>query len=556
MAAKDGATMRRSGSHRSQDQSEMACGNDDANPITGTPLSNATKEKNPEAPAPPSPTDLDVEATKTATITVTAASSKESISSGNPADPEIPSTSTPTREHPLSQGWRPWLVVPGGFFLTVPTYGLLSAIGLFLPYWHDHVVADEPHTEADIAWILSVFSFLDNVFAAPAGIIFDRLCEREGKTAAEVGKGKSGINWLASPRLLLVAGRAAYLVGFVGLACSDTYDALVGSMVVVGVSAATPTTIAYTVASQWFEPQGGGLDLATGLISLGAPLGGIFFSLALHALFTHFGSGWRSAGLVLTAVLASFVVVACCLVRTNPVLQQPSSSAGLPLRPADAAREAGRGASESVRTLGQDIVRMLRSIEFWPITCAIVVYELVLIIQWGTIPLYAVTVGASSEQFYLMLSHNVGAIVGRTVPLWLSDRFLGPLNTTLVMNLFTLLVVLAIWLPLGAASMVALYAAVVLMGIGTGSFVPLGVGCMNVLATPETVATWFGLIYGVAAFAALVGNPISAAILARYQSDWLMAFLAGVLFLGMISAAALRWRLRGRASKVARVSSG
>jgi len=42
------------------------------------------------------------------------------------------------------------------------------------------------------------------------------------------------------------------------------------------------------------------------------------------------------------------------------------------------------------------------------------------------------------------------------------------------MNVFTLLVVLVIWLPLGASSSIALFVVVALMGIGTGSFVPLG----------------------------------------------------------------------------------
>lgn len=51
---------------------------------------------------------------------------------------------------------------------------------------------------------------------------------------------------------------------------------------------------------------------------------------------------------------------------------------------------------------------------------------------------------------------------------------MGPLNATIMMNIFTLFVVLAIWLPLGGLSVAALFVVVVLMGIGTGSFVPLG----------------------------------------------------------------------------------
>jgi hypothetical protein len=44
----------------------------------------------------------------------------------------------------------------------------------------------------------------------------------------------------------------------------------------------------------------------------------------------------------------------------------------------------------------------------------------------------------------------------------------------------------------------------------------------------------------------LIGNPVSAVILARYGSNGLLAFLAAVLFSGMISATALRWLFHGR----------
>ena len=64
-------------------------------------------------------------------------------------------------------------------------------------------------------------------------------------------------------------------------------------------------------------------------------------------------------------------------------------------------------------------------------------------------------------------------MLGRTLPPWLSDRLLGPFNVTVMMNMFTLPSVLAVWLPLGASSIEALFVVVVLMGIGTGSFVPL-----------------------------------------------------------------------------------
>jgi sugar phosphate permease len=70
-------------------------------------------------------------------------------------------------------------------------------------------------------------------------------------------------------------------------------------------------------------------------------------------------------------------------------------------------------------------------------------------------------------------SGQSGAMAGRTLPAWLSDK-LGPHNTFLMMNSFTLAVLLAVWLPFGGASKSVFYAVTVLMGVGTGSFVPLG----------------------------------------------------------------------------------
>jgi len=55
----------------------------------------------------------------------------------------------------------------------------------------------------------------------------------------------------------------------------------------------------------------------------------------------------------------------------------------------------------------------------------------------------------------------------------MSDRWLGPVNTVITMNAFTLLVVLLIWLPVGASTVQALFVVVVLMGVGAGSFAPL-----------------------------------------------------------------------------------
>lgn len=83
---------------------------------------------------------------------------------------------------------------------------------------------------------------------------------------------------------------------------------------------AISTTIAFSVVGQWFQERKG---LATGCVTLGAPLGGIFFSLVLQALFDVFP--WRTVALVLAGVMAAFLLLGNLAVETN-VAQQTGES--------------------------------------------------------------------------------------------------------------------------------------------------------------------------------------------------------------------------------------
>jgi hypothetical protein len=65
----------------------------------------------------------------------------------------------------------------------------------------------------------------------------------------------------------------------------------------IGTRSAAPTTVAFSVVSQWFRVREG---IATGCVTLGTAVGGIFFSLVLQALFQHFD--WQVAILILSGV--------------------------------------------------------------------------------------------------------------------------------------------------------------------------------------------------------------------------------------------------------------
>jgi MFS family permease len=179
-------------------------------------------------------------------------------------------------------------------------------------------------------------------------------------------------------------------VAFVGLACSGTYAQFMGCMAVAGAAAggywlwlvhgyrdffflffslllfvgwagrltrgwvlAAPTTVAFSVVSQWFDARKG---IATGCVTLGAPLGGIFFSLVLQTLFGRYP--WRTAALVLVGIMAGLLVVGNLLVETNVLLP-----------PAE--RQTASEDDPSERPAEATISNMLRSPKFWLVSYAL-----------------------------------------------------------------------------------------------------------------------------------------------------------------------------------------
>lgn len=100
--------------------------------------------------------------------------------------------------------------------------------------------------------------------------------------------------------------------------------------------------------SQWFGAREG---IATGCVTLGAPLGGIFFSLALQALFERLA--WRTAALVLAGLMAGFLLLGNLLVEAN--VPSPAQTAG-----------DDTSGSETAKVPG-----MLRSRQFWLISYAV-----------------------------------------------------------------------------------------------------------------------------------------------------------------------------------------
>src|SRR6266699_2531340 len=78
-------------------------------------------------------------------------------------------------------------------------------------------------------------------------------------------------------------------------------------------STAVPTVVAFCVVDDWFTTHRAS---AMGLVSTGAPIGGILFRLTLRAFFGRFD--WKTSVWLLCAIIGALVLIGSLLVRSQP----------------------------------------------------------------------------------------------------------------------------------------------------------------------------------------------------------------------------------------------
>ena len=75
---------------------------------------------------------------------------------------------------------------------------------------------------------------------------------------------------------------------------------------------AIPTTVGLCVVDHWFTNHHAA---AMGIVSTGAPIGGILFSLVLRALFSRYD--WQTSMYWLSSIIGFFMLVGSLLVKSR-----------------------------------------------------------------------------------------------------------------------------------------------------------------------------------------------------------------------------------------------
>jgi MFS family permease len=357
-------------------------------------------------------------------------SSHHSAIDENPRGNTSPQSEFYNDIHP-DGGFRAWLVVLGSFCFLFTTYGWMQSIGTVQNYLEKHQLSS--YTTRDVGWIPSVFTALALLLGIWIGPIFDR----RGPT----GLGIIGTVLHASHYFLLAE-------------CKVYWQFMLSLGLLGGIGAAIISNVAMSIISNWFLRRRG---LAVGIALCGSSVGGTVVPILLRSVFESIGWTWsiRIVGFISTTLL----ILGNFCIRPNPCLSSDQSSSG-----------------QTDRKKKLIDFSAFGSTAFTLITVSLFAMEFVIFGATGLLPTYAAVAGFPPESsFYVISVLNAASTFGRSLP-GLAGDHLGPFNVLVLMICFTLVSMLAVWLPFGSTNLAAFYVFAALWGFGTGSFLSLTPG--------------------------------------------------------------------------------
>jgi len=402
--------------------------------------------------------------------------------------------STRIRDDFPEGGTQAWLVLSGAFLTLFASFGFMVSVGPLQEYLQKHQLSS--YSPRDVGWIPSVFVYLALGLGIWVGPLFDRY----------------------GPRWIALIGSTLYVVMMFLLAeCTQYYQFLLCLGILGGATGATLTTTSLAVVSHWFKRRRG---LAHGIAMVGSSFGGVTIPLMLRATLPKYGYRWSIR-------ILAFVFLAC--LALGNIFMKPR----LPPSP-----EAKQKSIISLELFGD--------LRFSLLTISVFGFEVVLFGALGIFPTYA-SIGTNypaDTGFYLIAVMNGVSCFGRILPGLVSD-FLGRFNVLLIMIFTTLIFMLALWLPFGHTSLVALYIFAAFFGFGTGSWMALTPACIGQLCEAEQFGRYYGTLYFVASLATLVCIPITGELVEAVGPQTMVGFMCAILGASLLTFILSRWACLG-----------
>lgn len=410
-----------------------------------------------------------------------------------PVDPE----KTPAPPPPFVEGGlHGYLTVLGAFFALFAAFGQSMAFGSFQLWYSQNQLVD--YTASDISWIGSVQLWVFFISGGFIGRLFDAY----------------------GPTLLLAAGTVILTFSLMMTSLATKYyELILAQGIVFGIGFGLLFFPSMSATATHFTKN---RATALGVAVAGSSVGGVVFPIMLQQLFNKVGFGWAVR-------ISAFVCLACGIIATALV------SSRLPKRkPGPWVDVASlKDANYAIFVLGSAI------------SCLGIFVPMYYIVQ------YAQGHNISQTLAFGVLSiMNAGSVFGRIVPSILADR-IGRFNTLIPSTALMAIFTLALWLHAQDLASIITYS--VFYGFFSGSWFALQTSCIAQISKMEKIGVRMGMAYSLVSFAALVGEPIAGAILARENGSYkgLIVFTGVSLLLSSIVSLVVKLRInRGLLARV------
>ncbi|KAL7414241.1 MFS general substrate transporter [Mrakia frigida] len=383
-------------------------------------------------------------------------------------------------------GVRGWLVVAGAVHMTFAGFGFINSWGVFQAYYETGMLASS--SSSSIAWIGSLQYCL--IFFP--SLVMGRL--------------------LDTGTFILPFSIAAltYVVATILIAeCTKYYQFLLCQGLLLGLAAGVMFGPTFAVVSHWFRQR---RALAVGAVVSGSSIGGTVFPIFLRKLIPLIGFKWT---LRAAALLIAYCVGFACL-TLRPRLKPVKVEGGL-----------------------FNFAAFKRpAFSLYVVGCFLVMAGLYTPLSFLDVAGRRIGLGDFSS--YLIAIANATSLAGRLVPGYLADK-IGPVNLLIPFSLLSGILIFAWPFCVSKGSLVVFSA---LMGIGTGAFVSLYSPGVAQLGETHDIGRRMGTLTSILSFAALIGPPISGAILTRTESFLSVACFSGtIVIVGSSVMASAKWAL-------------
>ncbi|KAL4963680.1 MCT family MFS transporter [Aspergillus stella-maris] len=371
-------------------------------------------------------------------------------------------------------GLKAWLVAVGAACTIFSTLGFQNSFGVLQEYYAAHQLKDE--SSDAIAWIGSLAAFLQFATGALAGPLFDRIG-----------------GWVIRPAAVLYV----FALMMTSL-CTEYYQFMLAQGVLVGITTGFLQFPAFAAVSQYFDKK---RAAALGLAVAGSSIGGVVLPIALSKMLnsSSLGFGWsiRIIGFIMLPMMAF-----SCLTVT----------ARLPPRKTDFF-----------------IPSAFKNKLFVLLIAAFFFMILGMFSPIFFVPTYAVSRGMDATlASYLLAILNGASTFGRIIPGILADKF-GRINAFGIGGIATGIIICCMNEAESNASLIAFSA---IFGFWSGTIISGGSTAITMVPkNPQEFGTYLGMGIGLCGIAALIGPPVSGALVDRYGGFLELSIFSGVMCL-------------------------